>query len=493
MIFVGSSIAQQWVKEMYLKKRKNLDFSLAFWLLASFFFVLAFTGGASRADAQSVVILWPVSIVLCGLGLQSLQREHILKYRTLICFLCGSLLIAAIYMLPLSPAAQGFFPGRALLAEISGQTGLSDTWRPLTLSPTNGGIGLVSLATPLAVVLLAMQLRQRELHRLLFCILGVGMLSVIFGLMQVIGGSDGPFYLYRITNVGSAVGIFANRNHSAVFLAALFPLLSIFASINTTDASQHEIRRLSAVGIGAVLVILIIITGSRAGLTLGAIGLGGAILLYQAPVDNHIKRSRGSTQNVSVVALVFAVGIFLLVSLAVVFSRDEAIERMFAQSAIGDTRGELWSAAIAILREQLPLGSGNGSFANLYQSKIPIELLKGNYANHVHNDYIELILTNGIFGLIFMATGLLWFLRQSTLVWCHRSKDSQSGKFNRAATFSIAIFFLASFFDYPLRVPIIMAVLSILVLWLTDLEEVPSANHLATKTAANVKRNQRKC
>lgn len=401
------------------------------------------------------------------------------------------LLVAALYLVPLSPAVQEVFPERTLLSEITVATGLTENWQPLTLSPTNGTSSLVALATPLAIMLLAAQLRQRELRPLLFYVLGIGMLSAAFGLMQVVGETDSPLYLYKITNLGSAVGIFANRNHFAVFLAAMFPLLSLFASAKPTDASQHKIHWLSAVGIGAVLVVLIIITGSRAGLVLGVIGLGGAALLYQAPFNNQVTRSRASKNKVNAVTLVFAVGIVLLVSLAVVFSRDEAIDRMFAQPALDDTRGSLWSAAIAMVLQYLPLGSGNGSFANLYQVTATIELLKGNYANHVHNDFIEIILTNGIFGLILILTGLSWLSRQSFLIWGQQRNDSHSGKPRKAVTFSIAIFILASLVDYPLRVPIIIAVFSALVFWLTDLEEVPSATGVVGEPESKLKRRSK--
>src|SRR3546814_18783044 len=62
------------------------------------------------------------------------------------------------------------------------------------------------------------------------------------GLAQVIGPRDGPLYLYEITNNGSAVGLFANRNHQAALLACLFPMLAVYASIDHPSAERMRLK-----------------------------------------------------------------------------------------------------------------------------------------------------------------------------------------------------------------------------------------------------------
>jgi O-antigen ligase len=451
---------------MFSKKQK-LSFSLPFWLLVSFFSIIIFTGGSSRADTQSLAILWPTSVVFCALGVVSLRREHLSTYRWPLYLFGALLLFATLQTLPLPPAPQQLLSGHSLTTEIDTLAGVTNFWRPSTLSPIDGWNGVAALATPLAVLVLAVQLGQHELHRLLIYILGIGILSAVFGLMQIIGGAGSPFYLYRITNVGSAVGLFANRNHAAVFLASMFPLLATFASMKTTDASKRDIYQLAAVGVGAVLIILIIITGSRSGLVLGSVGLGGAVLLYRPRTARRTER-RGSTElKTGMSAWIGGLGVLSLAALAVSFSRDEALDRMFYTSSADDNRADFWTSAYTMIWQHLPFGSGNGTFAHLYQVHMPDQLLKGNYANHVHNDFIELILTNGIPGAIFIAVGLFLFLRQSFRIWRLPQTDSQSVRFARAASISIAILLIASVVDYPLRIPIIMAVFAVLVLWLT--------------------------
>lgn len=451
---------------MFFKKQK-LSFSLPFWLLVSFFSIIIFTGGSSRADTQSLAILWPTSVIFCALGAVSLRREHLSAYRWPFYLFSALFLFATLQTLPLPPALQQLLSGRSLTTDIDRLASITNFWRPSTLSPINGWSGVAALTTPLAILLLAVQLGQHELHRLLIYILGIGILSAVFGLMQIIGGAGSPFYLYRITNVGSAVGLFANRNHAAVFLASMFPLLATFASMKTTDSSKRDIYQLAALGIGAVLIILIIITGSRSGLVLGSIGLGGAVLLYRPRTVRRTQRHGSTALKTGMSAWIGGLGVLSLAALAVSFSRDEALDRIVNTSSADDNRIEFWTSAYKMIWQHLPFGSGNGSFVHLYQVTMPTELLKGNYANHVHNDFIELILTHGIPGAIFIVVGFFVFLRQSFRIWRLPQTDSKSVRFAQMASILIAIFLMGSVVDYPLRIPIIMAVFVVLVLWLT--------------------------
>ena len=466
---------------MMFSKKQKLSFSLPFWLLVLLFSIVAFTGGSSRADTQSLAILWPTSIVFCGMGLLSIRREHLSAFRWPI-YLFGALFsLAMLHILPMPPALQQILLGRSIIAEIDLGAGLAESWRPLTLSPMNGLSGVASMATPLAVLLLAVQLGQDERRRLLVYILGIGILSAVFGLIQIISGAQSPFYLYRITNVGSAVGVFANRNHAAVFLSAMFPLLSTFVSMKTADASKQETYRLAAIGVGAVLMTLIIITGSRSGLVLGAVGLGGAALLYQKRTFRGTERRGRTVLKTGMSAWIGGLGVLLIVVLAVSFSRDEALDRTFSISSADDSRSEFWASAYTMLWQHLPFGSGTGTFPDLYQISMPNELLRGNYANHVHNDYIEFILTNGIPGAIFLIAGLFWFLRQSVLIWTRSRTISTSVRYARMASISLAIFMLASIVDYPLRTPIIMAIFTVLIVWFTGADE-----HVSLKPEADL-------
>ncbi|MFP3813504.1 hypothetical protein, partial [Bacillus sp. SIMBA_005] len=80
---------------------------------------------------------------------------------------------------------------------------------------------------PLAVVLLVGRTSDQDLRQLPLRLLAFLAVAAVFGVLQLLGGEGAP-YFHRITNVGAAVGFFANRNHHAVFLALYWPLLLWF-------------------------------------------------------------------------------------------------------------------------------------------------------------------------------------------------------------------------------------------------------------------------
>ena len=65
------------------------------------------------------------------------------------------------------------------------------------------------------------------------------MISVVLGVLQVTGG-DGSWYFYRITNLGVAVGAFANGNHFATLLLVAIPALAAVAATVIRTGSKQQ-------------------------------------------------------------------------------------------------------------------------------------------------------------------------------------------------------------------------------------------------------------
>ena len=144
------------------------------------------TGGASRVDVQSLLILRPVSAFICVVALISLRREHLEGRKGLLAGIGVMLALAAIHLIPLPPEIWRSLPGRQELVRIDALAELGDVWRPLTLAPMNGWHALSSLLAPLAVVLLGIQLSRDDLYRLLPLLIALGAISGLFGLLQAL-------------------------------------------------------------------------------------------------------------------------------------------------------------------------------------------------------------------------------------------------------------------------------------------------------------------
>lgn len=439
-------------------------------MLAAFLCLVFLTGGASRVDVLSLAILRPVSILACAVALVTLRKEHWQGRGWLLILASAIFGLALLHVIPLPPSLWQTLPGRAQIADIDRLAGLGDIWRPLTLTPMNGLHALSSLFAPLAVLLLGLQLTRPELYRLLPLVIVLGALSGFLGLLQIIGGENGPLYLYRITNNGSAVGLFSNRNHAALLLAMLFPMLAIFASTADGTADKQQGRRILALAIAGVLLPLIFVTGSRAGLLFVAIALASVPLLYRRPAEGRKVRRGDGPWRSRVLPIVGGFGIFAFTLLTIVFSRAQSLDRLLNASAADDARLDFWMVSTEIVRNFFPVGSGSGSFAEAFRIYEPDRMLSPNYVNHAHNDWLEVSMTFGLPGILLIVLCIMALVHRATFLWGSGGASGRAKQFGRLATILLGMLAIASIPDYPLRTPTMMCLASLFALWLLATE-----------------------
>lgn len=441
--------------------------SAKYCILVLFLLVLFATGGASRTDVESLVILRPLSVIVCALGWMTLRREH-LEGRGLLLGWAGAIFVLTLlHLFPLPPAIWQSLGGREDLVDVEKMSGLSDIWRPLTLAPMNGWQALFSLFVPLGVILLGVQLNRNELFGLLPVVMCLATLSGLLGLLQVIGDPKGSLYFYVITNNGSAVGLFANRNHAATLLALMFPMLAIYASSGNDEADATRMRRLIALAIAIVLVPLILVTGSRSGLISAVIGLVAAAMLYRQPRDAYNRRGE-KPDRFKAFAILAGVGIISIAFLTYFLARAEAVERLFIKSSGVDDRTDFWTVSIDLLGKHLSWGSGSGSFGDAYRVVEPTRLLDTTYLNHAHNDWVETAVTYGLPGVIALLVIFIAYGIRSYRLWRNTDGSKRAVAFGRLASAMVALIAIASVFDYPLRTPTMMGLFAICALWLAE-------------------------
>lgn len=422
-------------------------------------------GGSSRADAQSLAILNPTMILCCGLALLTLKQEHWYERKWFLAGFALVFLLMAFYLLPLPDQLENISPGAGNVVAIRTAANVSDASLLLAISPVATWQSLFFLFAPLAVFLFAIQLRREELLFTLPIVIFAGTMSGIIGVFQLVGGADGPLYLYRITNNGAAVGLFANRNHAAVFLACLFPMLAVFAARSyATNRGSRNTEQLIAIAIAIILVPLILVTGSRSGMLAAILGLIGGALLY----SSHASPQGGSKNGKSSTPVV-AVSVFLcLVFATIYFSRAEAIERIFAEPSMANDRADFWTSSLHLFWKYFPFGFGPGSFVPAFQNDEPLVLLNGVYLNRLHNDWLETGLTFGVPGILLMLSGAVYYVRRSFLLWFRMDGARSAVAFGRMASVIIAILAMASMSDYPLRTPAIMGFAALVLFWFVE-------------------------
>ncbi len=451
----------------FIVLRKNKDQnapSLRYWILSAFLVAVFLTGGASRIDVQSLIVLRPLSVVVCAFGLLTLTKDQCARHKTLLLTFAAIVFIAAAHLVPLPPGIWHELQGRSDLKSVDDLVGFKDVWRPLTITPMNGWHALASLFVPLAVLILGIQLSRDDLYRLLLVIITLSVFSGFLGLLQVIGDPQGPLYFYSVTNQGSAVGLFANRNHSATLLACLFPMLAVFASSFNAKANERTLRPMIAIAIALTLVPLILITGSRSGLLTSIVGLFGATILFHGPRSSRLKDFSVIDRNRKVQILIAFVAIGLG-ALTLLLSRAEAIDRFLGIDMSGDARTDFWVISVDLFWKYFPLGSGSGSYVEAYKILEPPQFIDATYLNHAHNDWIEIAVTFGVPGIVMMLIAFAMFIKRAFALWFRSDGNRRSVSYGRMASVALIILSLASVGDYPLRTPIMMCMFAVFTLW----------------------------
>lgn len=442
---------------------KQPSFTWRYLLLGTYLAIVFLLGGGSRHDIQSLVLLRPLAAVFGGVALLGLKPAAVARHKFLFLAFGAVFLWLALQLVPLPPALWRALPGRELIVEIDAAIGLTEHWRPFSIDPQATANALASLVVPLPALLLAAQLEQRELKALVPIILAIALVSMMVAVLQISGG--GP-YPYRITNADSGVGLFANRNHQAVFLAASFPLLALYAQRKPRSDERDRLRIAAAAAMGIVLIPLVLVTGSRLGLVLAVIGLGAAAVIWRldAPPTRASGRSRSSTLPLilaSSAALVIAV-------LAVVLSRAEAVSRLLADDRTGNLRLKVWEPVWQTGLDYFPAGSGSGSFVTAFKQAEPDRLVRPTYLNHAHNDFLEVFVTDGAIGLALLFAILTWLAVRSFRVWIGSGKVKADAALGRAASAVLVLMVLASITDYPLRVPSLACFAVLAAVWLSQ-------------------------
>lgn len=436
------------------------------------FVALLVMGGSSRPDVQSLALLNPLMIACCGVALLTLRPEHLEGKNWFLAGLLFAFLVVATYLVPMSGQIVNFSSGAGDVATVRAAADVSGAPQILSMAPRATWQSLFFLFAPLAVLLSALQLNRDDLRLSVLLLIAAGGVSGIIGVLQLAGSASGPFYFYNLTNYGSAVGLFANRNHSAVFLACLFPMLAIFAATwGGRDSSRKNWSQLLAIAVAIILVPLILVTGSRAGLLTATVGLIGGLLL-------SVSSSRHDRTAVTGMALrsILAAGVLVcLIFTTVYFSRAEAIERIFAITDPIDDRAVFWASSLRLFWHYFPLGFGPGSFVPAFQNQEPLTLLDPSYLNRLHNDWLETALTFGVPGILLMLAGTAYYLRRSFVLWMRMDGARSAVALGRMASIVIAILGIASMSDYPLRTPAMAGFAALVLVWFAHARHAPEA------------------
>lgn len=421
-------------------------------ILVLLLIVTFLSGGSSRIDAPLLIVLRPLSLMICAWALFGIRIHHFKEYRYTNVLALLIVFVAAVHLLPLPPEIWQSLLGRSLTTDIMIYAGGRGNWLPLVVSPRAGWNAFYSIFTPLAVYLLALQIEPRRQASLLLSLIILSFISIAVSIAQSTG------FEIRLYSYNSAMsGLFANRNHQGILIALTIPMIYTATKLwrNSLRADAHKWKIFTL--ILSMMLAVIIVTGSRMAFLMSILSIIMLPLLSSNPSMSKLaKLTNNNRKKIAVLAVVLVSTLLAFI----VYGRDATVYR-FADVA-DDARVSTWLQTLKIIPIYLPWGAGIGSYAHIYQIHEPLNLLTPTYSNHAHNDWLETVLTLGLPGLAILLACVVLYLFSIRVAL---SATGSSGDMRRLGMVILLVFGIASAVDYPLRTPILSSIFALAVVW----------------------------
>lgn len=427
-------------------------------LAVQFVVIVVLCGGSSRYDSLAQIPVRLSALLLIGWVLVATKRPHVWNRQLITMFgLFAALCVAQLIPLPAEIWFQ--LPGRSDFVNAVRSAGVSQFWRPVNFLPDMGLNTLFAMIPPLAVMAFWSIRAKANVRADAIGVILIAFASAVLGLLQVLSGDDSPLRAYEITSRDSAVGFFANRNHQALLLACSVPLLGLVGSTSNSASGKGKIELLVIAALVAFQLVMILATGSRAGLLWAGIGFCSAAFFLR----EHLWFAATQASTKAKYAFFALSAVFVALVFAV--SRSPiaiAIDRIFQSETSIEVRYQIWPTLADMFWAFFPYGSGFGSFARLYRRFETSDALEMTYLNHAHNDLYELAIEGGLPAILIVLIFAVWWGFQCWRAVAKNSLLAQAGM-------SVGSMILASsLVDYPLRTPLFACFMTGICLWMAD-------------------------
>ena len=423
------------------------------WLLALTLLAALLLGGGPGWSGERLLVAPALLLALVALArtLGDARREP-LRARLLWLLPLLVLGVPTLQLVPLPWSLWAALPGRAALAADLASVLPDPGWMPFSLTPFQTERAIAALCVPCGIYMAALLCGSEQRRKLLSLVMVVAAVGVLVGLLQLAQGPDSPLYFHAVTNHDDAVGLFANRNHQAIFLASLLPV-TMGTLMDRLRHAQRPDRDLRVWALTALLLVLAI------GATATRSRIGFALLMFSLLVSLAVAwRSRGATAQSRRARLWLQMGVLLAVVLVLQFTLLAFLQRLKGDQA-EDLRWQLGREAVALAAPTAGLGYGIGSFPRVHDLLGDAAATTRAYVNHVHDDYLELWLEGGVVAVLLAAVAVALLLRRLVQLWRAQSPGASSGEAPRdrhrgmklGAAVALAMLALHSALDYPLR------------------------------------------
>ena len=247
-------------------------------------------GGGTRAGLLSDAVLQLISVA--GLVAVLFRWDRIRATAgSHVFYLIGAIvMLPLLQLVPLPAQVVSLLEPNTTVVDTLRLVGLDPSFRALSAAPYATALSALSLLPPMTLLLAMLTLTGSERRSLCLVLVGLCLISIVLGLLQLASGSNSALRFYAFTNYDDAVGFFANRNHFSALIYCM--IVFVVALMPQSDTARPEKKRkpetsafpdaaMLAVWTGAifVLVVAVMMARSRAGILLAMTGLAMAPLI----------------------------------------------------------------------------------------------------------------------------------------------------------------------------------------------------------------------
>jgi O-antigen ligase len=195
----------------------------------------------------------------------------------------------------------------------------------------------------------------------------------------------------------------------------------------------------------------LVLARSRAGFILAMVAIVGIAAMIGA--------QRGASDASPAGRRIAAVTIGFAVVFALQFGLQRILTR-FGGDQLHDLRAVYTRTTLDAALQNLPFGTGLGTFVPVYATIEKASDVGVRFANRAHNDPAELMLETGIIGALAVALFVGWFLMRTLPLWFKQSvgADPHHMMLQRAASIIVVLVLGHSLLDYPLRTTALAAI-----------------------------------
>lgn len=394
---------------------------------------LMFGGGGSIAG------LLNLTVQLVALGLLALNGQVVLDFfrtapRFIVCLVCGALLLPVVQIIPLPPMIWQSFPGRSLVVESLQLVGRQGDWMSLSLNPRRTIVAFLALVPPLAMLVLSWKLPDEDRRKLVWAVTASGAFVVLLGGQQLATGNQHFVLFAEAFGSSDLQGTFANHNAAGLFLD-----IALCALIGAYPTRPRKLAwPVGGAVVGVLLLVGLVLTRSRSSMALSLVPM--ILLTYR------LWRARKGKRNfrrlvISAIAAASLLGVGIV---GLVVGNQRVQHSLSRFDKIQDPRPAIWSDTLVSIGRFWPVGSGVGTFDEVFQVDESLETITPGRAARAHNDYLEAALESGLPGIILMAG---WLFAVTAI--CLRAARQGGRDLVSVAVF--ALLAMQSILDYPLR------------------------------------------